>query len=88
MQMSFHLSIKYKKILKQFSPFITITAQPACSVTGTRRQIPSHFIANLSKVLQLEGTFKDHQVQLFDFFKAKKMLKRITNGYIQMPLEH
>lgn len=31
----------------------------------------------------LEGKYKDHEVQLSDFFKAKKMLKHITDGDIK-----
>lgn len=36
---------------------------------------------------ELEGIFKD-QVKLFDHFRAKQMLKHITEGNIQVPLEY
>jgi len=36
----------------------------------------------------LEGTYKDHQVQLPDHFRAGQKLKRVTKGMVQAPLKH
>lgn len=59
--MSFHLSIKYKKVLKKFSPLVTISAQSSCSITGTIQG--KYQIILLQTYETLEGTFKDHLVQ-------------------------
>lgn len=39
-------------------------------------------------LFQLEETFKDHLVQLHDFFRAIPKLKHITKGIVQTSLEH
>ena len=38
-------------------------------------------------MLQLEGMYKDHLVQLPDLFRAYQKVKHIINGITQMPLE-
>ena len=39
-------------------------------------------------IVHLEGTFKDHLVQLLDHFRANQKLMHIRKEIIQMPLEH
>lgn len=41
-----------------------------------------------NKIVQLEGTFKYHSVQLSDLFGDEQKLKHATEGIIQMLLEH
>lgn len=41
-----------------------------------------------SRLLQLEGTYNDHPVQLSDHFGADQKLKHVIEGIVQMPLEH
>lgn len=37
---------------------------------------------------QLEGTYKDHQVQLPDYFRANQKLRNVTEDIIRMLLEY
>lgn len=41
-----------------------------------------------NRVVQLEGTYKDRQVQLPNHFRANQKLGYINKGIVQMPLEH
>lgn len=41
----------------------------------------------LSGIAHLEGTFKDHLVQLCDHFRTNQKLKCVTEGTVQMPVE-
>jgi len=40
------------------------------------------------RILQLEGTYYDHLVQLPDHFRADQKLKHVFKGVVQMPLKH
>lgn len=40
-----------------------------------------------NRTLQLEGTSKDHLVQLVAYLRANQKLKHITEDIVQMPLE-
>ena len=39
-------------------------------------------------MLQLDGTYNDHLLQLPDQFRADQKLKHVTKGIVQMPLKH
>lgn len=89
MQMSFHLSIKYKKILKQFSPFIIISAQPGCSITGTIEG--KYQVILLQTYESLEGTFKHHLVQKpYEIFFLKHHLFsfEVLHNFRRKEIEH
>lgn len=38
-----------------------------------------------NRIVQLERTYKEHQVQLLDHCRVNQKLKRIIKGIIQMP---
>ena len=40
-----------------------------------------------TRLFQLEGTYKDHQVQLPDHFRADQKLKYVVKGIVQMSLK-
>ena len=41
-----------------------------------------------NRIIQLEGTYNNHLVQLPDHFRADQKLKHIIKGTAQMPLKH
>jgi len=40
------------------------------------------------RIVELEGIYKDHQLQQPDHFGANEKLEHIIKGIIQTPLEH
>lgn len=41
-----------------------------------------------NRIVQMEGTPKDHQVQMPEHFRANPNIKHVTKSIIQMHLEH
>ena len=63
---------------------------PTCS--SKSMLIPRYSLENCSveqnRMVQLEGTYNNHLVQLPDHFRADLKSKHVVKGIIQIPLKH
>jgi len=49
----------------------------------SRKMLPSQ-----NRIVQLNGTYKDHPVHLSDHFRADQKLKHVIKGIVLIPLKH
>ena len=58
------------------------------SPTSNIVKLKSELIRIRIRIVELEGIYKDHQLQQPDHFGANEKLEHIIKGIIQTPLEH